>query len=102
MREAFPRPPSRDQLSDEEQRIFNNCELLGGGGLWEPLSPPSPFVTMHIKHAPAQGTERSLAFGKAAATIDCSPRFAAAYWFIFESRESTQISNSRATLLAWW
>ena len=89
VRDAFPSPPQRAQLDDEQNAIVESClslETEDGDIKWIPLTPPSPFVDTWIKHAKPKKGERSVAVGKAIAIIDCSAPLATAWYFMFCSR----------------
>jgi len=104
LRASFAPPPALAELTEEQSKIVQTCEKLAAQGTsrklkiprlrsvqaafavasaadtdseWEPLTSPSPFVTMWIKHTLAKRGERSIALGKATAVIDCSALVAA-------------------------
>jgi len=95
MRGAFKDPPTFARLSEEQAAIVESCRSLGSdeGGEWQPLTSPSPFVDMSIKHVLAEKGKRSIALGMATAIIDCSALQAAAHMSAFMSRESVRINS---------
>jgi len=91
---AEPRPAERRGAAHLQQLRAARRRGLVGASL-------TPLPLRHHAHQARAGA-RHRAFPRFWQSRCHHRLFAAAYWFIFESRESTQISNSRATLLAWW
>ena len=97
VRAAFPCPPRRDQLDEEQALMVAGCVALEqneGGEFadWTPITSSSPFVKIGLRYPKKRKGERQLAIGRASTTLDCSPLEALAWWFDFASRERTKIS----------
>jgi len=99
VRAAFLSPPPLEQLDDEQRSIVGKCvalEPIGGRPsrvAWTPVRSTSPFVKMWLRFPETEGWGRTLAVGRASATLDCSPLEALAWWFDFASRSRVKLSN---------
>ncbi|GMI54554.1 hypothetical protein TeGR_g8854 [Tetraparma gracilis] len=62
-------------------------------GSWIELKSTSPFVSLSMAYTEPEGSESSIALGKAKATLDCSAREAFAYQFAVCGREKTRRSK---------
>ncbi|GMI32162.1 hypothetical protein TeGR_g11318 [Tetraparma gracilis] len=60
---------------------------------WENIKSDFPLTKMWIKHAPAARGERSIAWGKAACTVDCSANTVLAWSMAYCSRDRMRISE---------
>jgi hypothetical protein len=116
LREAFPLPPTTDELNPEQRDIFDQCralELTDGSNSnfnsdsdsdsellsWIDIPSPSVFVKMSMKHVVQKNDKRrSVALGRAKTVIDVHPKVALAYLFTYCSHDRMRIDSEEGNL----
>jgi hypothetical protein len=84
------------ELEEDQKKVFGELEkLFGGQGErgWGPLESPYEGVKMEIKYKQQEKGKKTLGFGRAECTSDCSAEEAVAWFFEYCSRERMVMSQ---------
>ena len=91
-------------LEEDKLEIFKACEEMEneeeGEGGWKLIPSPLIDVTMKVKQRKVKQGERSVAKGRAEATIDCTAEQAAAWLYDYNSRENLRSNRELKSSLA--
>ncbi|GMI32785.1 hypothetical protein TeGR_g3036 [Tetraparma gracilis] len=96
LRGEFPPPPLRADLGNTERLVVDKAWALQSEAEdvpWEVIKSDFPLTKMWIKHVPAARGERSIAWGKAGCTVDCSAITVLAWSMAFCSRDRMRINE---------